>query len=116
MRVLVTGGRFWLRRRQTRVFLDLVHEEIGIDLLIHGGAKGADRMCAEWAKDRGIEVLLFEPDWVRDGKMSAGKIRNQRMIDEGKPDLLLAFPGEGGTADMKAKAKRAGIKIRMWIP
>jgi hypothetical protein len=38
-------------------------------------------------------------DWNRLGP-GAGHIRNQRMIDEGKPDAAVAFPGGTGTADM----------------
>ncbi len=33
------------------------------------------------------------------------------MIDEGKPDLVIAFPGRRGTADMKARALKAGIAV-----
>lgn len=42
---------------------------------------------------------------------SAGPKRNQRMLDKGKPDLVLAFPGGDGTADMVRKAKSAGVPI-----
>jgi predicted Rossmann-fold nucleotide-binding protein len=38
-------------------------------------------------------------------------MRNQRMIDEGKPDLVVAFPGGSGTADMVRRAKRASIEV-----
>ena len=31
---------------------------------------------------------------------AAGPIRNQRMLDHGKPDIVVAFPGGSGTADM----------------
>ena len=33
------------------------------------------------------------------------------MLDEGKPDLVIAFPGGRGTADMVRKANRAGVKV-----
>jgi hypothetical protein len=33
------------------------------------------------------------------------------MINEGKPDLVIAFPGGKGTADMVARAAQAGIKV-----
>jgi len=34
------------------------------------------------------------------------------MIDEGKPDLVLAFPGGRGTDDMVRRAEKAGIEVR----
>jgi hypothetical protein len=33
------------------------------------------------------------------------------MLDEGKPDLVIAFPGGRGTADMVKKARRAGVEV-----
>jgi hypothetical protein len=33
------------------------------------------------------------------------------MIDEGKPDLVVAFPGGRGTADMVKRAKKANVEV-----
>jgi hypothetical protein len=33
------------------------------------------------------------------------------MLDEGKPDGVVAFPGKDGTEDMISKAERAGLKV-----
>ena len=38
--------------------------------------------------------------------------RNQEMIDEGQPGFVIAFPGGRGTADMKRRAKKAGLPVR----
>ena len=35
----------------------------------------------------------------------------QIMLDEGKPDLVVAFPGGRGTADMIRKAEGAGVPV-----
>jgi predicted polyphosphate/ATP-dependent NAD kinase len=40
---------------------------------------------------------------------AAGIIRNQRMLDEGKPDLVIAFQGGDGTADMVRRANKSKI-------
>jgi predicted Rossmann-fold nucleotide-binding protein len=34
------------------------------------------------------------------------------MLSEGKPDLVIAFPGGRGTADMIRQAKEAGVPVR----
>lgn len=83
------------------------------DVIIHGAAKGADRHAAVWARDWGVDQLPFPAEWYRDGKLdrSAGPRRNQRMLDEGKPDLVIAFPGGTGTADMVRRARAAGIRV-----
>lgn len=33
------------------------------------------------------------------------------MLDEGKPDLVVVFPGGTGTADMVRRAKKAGVEV-----
>ena len=33
--------------------------------------------------------------------------------NEGKPDLVVAFPGGVGTADMISRAMKAGIKVEV---
>lgn len=59
----------------------------------------------------GVKHLPFEADWHTHGR-AAGPIRNRRMIEEGKPDLVVAFPGGRGTANMVNQARAAGIEVR----
>jgi hypothetical protein len=33
------------------------------------------------------------------------------MLAEGKPDLVLAFPGDEGTRDIRSKARKAGVTV-----
>lgn len=84
---------------------------VSVHKIIHGGARGADALAGEWAECFGVPFRVFPANWDRDGK-AAGPIRNQRMIDEGKPDLVIVFPGGRGTADMVMRARKAGITIR----
>lgn len=106
LRVLVCGGRS---------FSDgaLLHETLqryDIALLIHGAAEGADWLAGLWGEMAGVPALPFPADWKRYGP-SAGPIRNALMLSEGRPDLVIAFPGGRGTADMVAKARRAGVEV-----
>lgn len=78
--------------------------------IISGMATGADSVAVDWAVTNWLKVHKFPADWKTHGK-AAGHIRNQQMIDEGKPDLVVAFPGGKGTADMVKRAKKAGIKV-----
>ena len=113
-RVLICGGRDWNQREKTFTALDAHHESSPIDIVIHGAARGADRLAGEWAKSRNIPVLAYpvtDADWRKHGK-SAGHLRNQRMLVEGKPTLVIAFPGGRGTADMKRKATNARVPVK----
>ena len=110
MRVLVCGGRNYRNTAECYKLLDCLRANTGFDCLIEGDARGADRIAGYWARKRRLDNLKFPADWAAHGK-AAGPIRNQRMIDEGKPDLVVAFPGGCGTADMVSRAKGAGIKV-----
>lgn len=113
MRVLVCGGRDYHQFAAVDKALRQVHDQYGIDVLIHGAARGADSLGAKWAEQRGIPTLSFPADWDKHGR-AAGHIRNAQMLDEGKPEGVVAFPGGRGTADMVRKARAAGIKV--WEP
>jgi hypothetical protein len=109
MKILVCGGRNF---SNYHVIYSVLDGYLGsVDLVVNGNATGADEWATSWAKENGVPVSVFCPDWKRLGK-AAGPIRNQRMIDEGKPDLVIAFPGGRGTADMVNRAKIAGIPVR----
>lgn len=110
MRVLVCGGREFTNTKLLYKIMDDLHKNFLIDSVIEGNARGADRMAGAWARANKIDNLKFRPDWNKYG-MAAGPIRNQQMLDEGKPDLVVAFPGKNGTADMVARAKKAGVKV-----
>lgn len=109
-RVLACGGRdFVMTDRYAAAFHEIVGRA-GASILIHGGARGADTEAGKLARGRGMQVIVFMAQWERDGK-AAGPIRNQRMLNEGKPDLVVAFPGGRGTADMVRRAESAGIPV-----
>ena len=115
MRVLVCGGRDYGETdtdQMAEIYFAIrdIHEKTPIDALIHGDSRGADRCAGSLAKELGIKVVPVPADWRTHGK-AAGPIRNQRMIDDFKPDLVLAFPGGRGTADMVARAEAAKIKV-----
>ena len=110
MRVLVCGGRDYNNYQKVYAILDQYKETLPITTLIQGGAKGADFAAKLWAKKHNIEVLDFLADWETYGK-AAGPIRNSEMLVRGKPDLVIAFPGAKGTANMVSQAREAGVEV-----
>lgn len=108
MRGLVCGGRHY--ERLFAVMDDVVSHESDF-VLIHGNAPGADSLADAWGLSRRAYVD-YPAQWQRLGR-AAGPLRNQKMIDEWRPDLVVAFPGGSGTADMVKRAHAAGIPVRM---
>ncbi|HVT51973.1 MAG TPA: DUF2493 domain-containing protein [Dongiaceae bacterium] len=110
MRVLVCGGRDFTDRALLEAALDRLHRAHAFTVLIEGDARGTDRMAGAWAEARGIVHEVFRADWDGLGP-KAGPIRNRQMLDQGRPDLVVAFPGSNGTDHMKRIARAAGIEI-----
>ena len=111
--VLVCGGREFDDWHILNTFLydyTLLESDPDECKIITGDAKGADWLARAWAKDYGMEYEGFPANWKKYGRI-AGLIRNQQILDEGKPDLVIAFKGGNGTADMVKRAENAGVKV-----
>lgn len=106
MRVLVCGGRDFLDEKLFRKTM------LGLDIteVIEGGAWGADFMAYNWAWEREIPLRSYPANWDRFGR-AADLIRNKYMLEDSKPDLVVAFPGGRETANMVKLAKEAGVKV-----
>lgn len=110
MKVLVCGGREFADADLLNHELDRLHAEHRFTQVINGVARGADALAGEWARSRGVELKEFPADWQGEGRHAA-LIRNERMLVEGKPDLVVAFPGKRGTYHMCRLAEDAGVEV-----
>lgn len=101
--VLVCGGRTYANAAHVNAILSL----FGVERLVHGDADGADKLAKAWARSRGIP----EDPYPIQRPGENGFDRNTRMLKERREHLnmVLAFPGGNGTADMVRKARAAGV-------
>jgi len=106
--VLVCGGRKFTDADTVDRWLSMLRTRP--TLVVHGGAGGADTLAHMWAKLNGVEARPYPADWTKLGPR-AGPVRNQQMLDAEKPDLVLAFEGGRGTADMVRRARAAGVPV-----
>lgn len=137
MRVLICGDRKWgfnddyeyKMIHDQLVWLQSIH---GDDLvIITGGANGADSFAKWTCESLGIKCIEYKAAWSclddscesidDDGNVhhrdvhgrAAGPIRNKKMLDEGQPDLVMAFHNDitksKGTKNMIQQAKKAGV-------
>jgi hypothetical protein len=120
-RVLICGSRTWDDDYLIRFVLAGLREHatsnMGKLVIIEGCAGGADHVACEWhgEQDPGVIHRHFPANWTTHGK-KAGPLRNQQMLDEGRPVRVIAFsehPITTGTADMIRRAKKAGIGV--WV-
>lgn len=123
MRILFCGSRTFSNYQRVEATIRSIHAEFA-DLnepfvCIHGDARGADTMAADACDALGFdEIIAYPADWKRYGKR-AGYVRNQQMLDEGHPDLVVAFRSHGesrGTDMMCDLASKAGVMVRVVNP
>ena len=58
------------------------------DEVVSGGAVGTDTYAGEYAKERGIKLTVFLPDYSRYGR-AAPIVRNKKIVDYA--DKIIAF-------------------------
>ncbi len=80
------------------------------DVIVSGGATGADALAERYAKEKGLKIVIVKPDWLQFGK-AAGPIRNELIVKQS--DRVIAF-WDGvskGTASTIYAARRLGIPL-----
>jgi hypothetical protein len=78
------------------------------DTLISGGAKGADSLAEQFAKENEIDCKIFEAEWDKFGK-SAGFLRNEQIVEEAEHVIAFWDGKSKGTLNTINKAKKKGI-------
>lgn len=106
-KVAVCGGREYTNYTKVKAAFEFFLAPG--DIVIHGGAKGADTLAERVAIMKGYQTTRLLPNWDRYGD-SAGPRRNEE-IARMMPRMLIAFPGGRGTADMVKRAHRRGIPV-----
>lgn len=130
MKILITGSRDWPDTDGGRgiihcAIVDVIKRKYYPNrpkkediLIIHGAARGADTIAANWADEKGVphtkdRYKVTSADWSKQGK-AAGVLRNHRMLDENPDtDVVIAFwkNKSRGTKDMIDYAQKAGKKV-----
>jgi hypothetical protein len=111
MNIIVCGGRDYNDYQQLSNVLNEVIRTIDDKVnIISGMARGADSLAVQYAKEHNIDCIGFPAQWDKYG-LSAGYRRNEQMLIEGKPNLVIAFPGGKGTQHMIQITKSHNIPI-----
>lgn len=111
MRVGIVGSRKFTNFYEVRAEC-LKHLKDGYQIK-SGGAIGVDTYAQHIAKELGLEITIFYPNYAKYGRPAPFK-RNTLIAENS--DLLLAFfrkdhVMEGGTLDTVKKAQKLGIKV-----
>jgi len=115
VKVLICGSRDFTDEDTMRKVIASLPADTEV---IHGAARGADSMADRLAKERGLTVLPYPANWGQHGR-AAGMIRNRKMLEEGRPDIVYAFFAgpemSPGTANMVKVARKAGVAVKEYV-
>lgn len=111
MNIIVCGGRDYTDRTMLEKVM-YTFTDNPVHVATGECSTGADAMVKEWAAKHSYMrgYTGFPARWSKHG-LAAGPIRNTQMLDEFKPDIVVAFPGGKGTEDMITKARAAGVTV-----
>lgn len=123
VRILVSGSREWTDKQIVhetlrRVYYMKVSAEDTEHVLLHGCARGIDEIAEQWAIQEGCwEIERYPAEWTK-YQLKAGPIRNQKMIDVGKPDAAVVFwDGKSrGTLDTMRRCIQGGVPVTLVGP
>lgn len=112
MRVLFSGSRLY---NEHTVIEGVILGLDKSDIVIHGDCpRGADKHVNRAALKFGLEVEAYPAKWTIYGQ-AAGNIRNQLMLDYGRPDRAYLFwDGRSpGTKDMLERVLNHNIPYKL---
>ena len=108
MNIAVIGSRgFQNEALLHRVLSNAFSED---DVLVSGGARGADRLAENWARRHGTKCRIFKADWNRYGR-SAGYRRNYTLIAQAEKVIAFWDGQSRGTAHSLELARKKGIAV-----
>jgi len=113
MKLAIVGSRTFNSYSILENYVNLLRLEYpNINLIISGGAIGADKLGETYARIHNIPTTIYKPDWNK-YKKAAGIYRNTDIISNS--DIIIAFwDGQSkGTLDSINKAQQYN-KI-LWI-
>lgn len=111
-KVIIAGGREFNQYQLLKLKCDKILSQMTDVIIISGGARGADKLGENYAKEKGYKCERYEADWDT-YKKAAGPIRNEEMAKVGT-HLIAFWDGKStGTKNMIEVATSYGLKVRV---
>ena len=105
MKLVITGSRGIENRQAIWAILDK-HQ---FDTLIHGGARGVDKIAGQYAQAKGIKEVVLKPNW-RLGR-GAAMANNAKMAEIGDALVAIHDGVSTGTAHMVDTMRKLGKPV-----
>lgn len=115
----VIGSRSFSRYPLLYRALDELAQTVPLAGIVSGGARGADELAARYARERGLPLQEFLPEYSRYGRR-APLVRNELIIREvaDKGGVVIAFWDglSAGTGHALKLARKLGVRTIIVVP
>lgn len=108
--LLIQGGKRFFQVAYVFTILDAIHRKKNVDLTITGDQSGAEKISCQWAKVRGVPLIIIPINWKGDGR-AAAYTRNNRVLGLIRIDGIVVFPGQKDSDTMVKHAKLREIPV-----
>jgi len=112
MKVAVVGGRDFSDYEYMKRILGSFRDKFGIDLIISGGASGADELAYRYAIENGITFVCHPPK-PEDGYPRKFFRRNVRIANH--CEVMIAFPTKNSKGTWHSVEKAKQLNKKVWI-
>ena len=123
MNVGIVGSRRWKSRATVESLVNTLPADTTV---VSGGASGVDSWAAEFARKRGLKVVVFLPDlptvpasWTANGNprweyTKAYHARNRQIVEHSHVVYAFVAPDrKGGTENTIKQAKELGVPVNI---
>jgi len=114
MRLLICGGRHFDDTMLVESELSCFHARTPVSVLVHGGLPGLGVPAEAWARRNGVRLIRYPANFSL-GKRGDFE-RDDFMLEDSRPDALLAFPGGSRTARLLDRAQELCIHTMRITP
>jgi len=107
MKILIFGGSNSHNVYLVYKTLTPLHRSKPITSVAHTNESGIGRIIAKWAKQHGVEEIVYTPSWY-DQKEPV--LRNAMLLAFESPDVVIAMSDDLATRNLVAMARKNHIK------
>lgn len=113
MRVAIVGSRNYPALEHVQRFVETLPQET---VVISGGAAGVDQAAENAARGRGMAVEVNRPEYGKYMAKQAPLIRNTEIARQCDEMVVFWDGSSRGSLDAVRKARRAGKRVRVYVP
>lgn len=115
MKLIVCGSRSFTDYTLLTLWLDKLTQKTDRTKLVilSGHAKGADQLGERWCRENLIAYQVWRPEYRDEHDREAPLRRNSDMVASATHLVAFWDGASRGTADVVAKAHKAGLKVKV---